>query len=169
MQYFKDSDYVCEQYKANDVKSLFIHKNGCYNFDCVFCGHIDVVPADDKQFVPCIKEHLLYGRGAIDMKSQVATFMYFVKKYKGSKQLGIIITSDEEIGGFNGTPKVLEKYNIDAKVAIVPDGGYNYQLINSERGVLQLNIDVFGKSVHSSKEPEGINALIRAVNIYIMI
>ena len=40
------------------------------------------------------------------------------------------------------------------------------QLINSERGVLQLNIDVFGKSVHSSKEPEGINALTRAMDIY---
>lgn len=164
--YFKDTGYDCDLIEVNKVKSLFVHKNKSTDLDCIFSGHIDVVPAEENQFCAYIKNNLIYGRGAIDMKSQVATFIYFMKHYVGNKNIGALITSDEEIGGFNGTPKALEKFGIDAKVAIVPDGGYNYQLINSERGVLQLNIDVFGKSVHSSKEPEGINALTRAMDIY---
>lgn len=166
IDYFNGTDYDCDLIEVNKVKSLFVHKNKSGNLDCIFNGHIDVVPAQENQFCAYINNNMIYGRGAIDMKSQVATFIYFIKHYIGNKNIGALITSDEEIGGFNGTPKALEKFNINAKVAIVPDGGYNYQLINSERGVLQLNIDVFGKSVHSSKEPEGINALTRAMDIY---
>ena len=165
-KYFADSDYICELSESNKVKSLFIHKKDVLDFDCLFDGHIDVVPARDDQFEAFIKDQKLFGRGAIDMKSQVATFLYFIKHYNGNKKLGAIVTSDEEIGGFNGTPKVIDKFKISSKVAIVPDGGYNYQLINSERGVLQLNIDIKGESVHSSREPEGKNALCRAMNLY---
>lgn len=165
-EYFKGTDYVCDITETNKVKSLFIHKLGEYKLDCIFNGHIDVVPANENQFKPYIKEDRLYGRGAIDMKSQIAIFLYFLKHYNGNKKIGALLTSDEEIGGANGTPMALKNLNISAKVAIVPDAGYNFQLINSERGVLQLNIDVVGKSVHSSIEPNGINALCRAVDLY---
>jgi len=164
--YFNGTDYICEVNESNGVQSLFIHKKDCGKLDCIFSGHIDVVPADDSQFKPFIKDNKIFGRGAIDMKSQVGTIIYFIKHYQGNKKIGALITSDEEIGGFNGTPKALSKFKINANVAIVPDGGYNFQLVNSERGVLQLEINVTGLSVHSSKEPEGINAIVRAVELY---
>lgn len=165
-EYLKDTKYNCVLNIHNGSQSMLITDNKTNEFDCLFCGHIDVVPADDEQFNAKIIGNYLYGRGAIDMKSQVALILLFLKHYNGNKRLGFIISSDEEIGGFNGTPILLDKFNVKAKVAIVPDGGYNFKLINSTRGVLQLNITMKGRSAHSSYEQQGENAILKAVNLY---
>lgn len=165
-EFLKDSRYQCFINSSNGSKSMIISNSDMFKFDCLFCGHIDVVPADDEQFNAKIIGNYLYGRGAIDMKSQVALILLFLKHYNGNKRLGFIISSDEEIGGFNGTPILLDRFNVKAKVAIVPDGGYNFKLINSSRGVLQLNITMKGRSAHSSCEQQGENAILKAVNLY---
>lgn len=82
-------------------------------------GHTDVVPAGDEAawtygaFNPHIKDGVLYGRGASDMKGSVAAFVAGVADYltkngapKGS--ISLLITGDEEGIAVNGTVKVLE-------------------------------------------------------------
>ena len=151
-------EYNPQIHEFNGHYSLFAKNCTDNNFDIVFNGHIDVVPCDEEQFSAYEKNGFLYARGAIDMKSQVAVMINLFKSTT-NKKMAIILTSDEEIGGHNGTCKILEKYNIKSKVAIVPDGGNDFELINSERGVLQLDITAKGKSVHSSIMNKGINAV----------
>ncbi len=85
-----------------------------------FAGHTDVVPAGDPlawshdAFAGDVKDGVLYGRGAVDMKGAIAcavaaTLAYLADnggKPKGS--ISFLITGDEEGPAINGTPKLLQ-------------------------------------------------------------
>ncbi|MEH6527288.1 MAG: succinyl-diaminopimelate desuccinylase [Sneathiella sp.] len=102
-----------------DVDNLYArYGNEAPNF--CFAGHTDVVPVGDESawntgpFESVIKDGVLYGRGAADMKAAVACFAAssarFIensdKKFRGS--ISLLITGDEEGPAINGTRKVLE-------------------------------------------------------------
>jgi succinyl-diaminopimelate desuccinylase len=87
----------------------------------VFCfaGHTDVVPSgpiEDWQtdpFLPTIKDGILYGRGAADMKSGLAAMVTateaFVDRYPNHRgTLAFLITSDEEGPSVDGTRRVVD-------------------------------------------------------------
>jgi succinyl-diaminopimelate desuccinylase len=87
----------------------------------VFCfaGHTDVVPSgpvEDWQsdpFLPVIKDGILYGRGAADMKSGLAAMVTatesFVGRYPNHRgTLAFLITSDEEGPSVDGTRRVVD-------------------------------------------------------------
>jgi succinyl-diaminopimelate desuccinylase len=87
----------------------------------VFCfaGHTDVVPPGpldewgNDPFVPVIKDGLLYGRGAADMKSGLAAMLTaceeFVGRYPDHRgTIAFLITSDEEGPSVDGTRRVVE-------------------------------------------------------------
>jgi succinyl-diaminopimelate desuccinylase len=84
-----------------------------------FAGHTDVVPSgpveewDSAPFQPQIRDGLLYGRGAADMKGSLAAMITatesFVRKHPGHRgSIAYLITSDEEGPATNGTVRVIE-------------------------------------------------------------
>jgi len=84
-----------------------------------FAGHTDVVPTGPLEewqsdpFKPEIRDGLLYGRGAADMKSGIAAMVTATEAYiaGGGGQNGAIaflITSDEEGPSVDGTKRVVE-------------------------------------------------------------
>ncbi len=87
----------------------------------VFCfaGHTDVVPPGPLEewhsdpFSPVIRDGLLYGRGAADMKSGLAAMVTacedFVGRYPAHPgSIAFLITSDEEGPSIDGTRRVVE-------------------------------------------------------------
>ena len=85
----------------------------------VFLGHTDVVPTGPVEtwssppFEPSIRNGLLYGRGAADMKSGVAAMVAALESFipeqadhRGS--IAVLLTSDEEGDGKDGVVKVVE-------------------------------------------------------------
>ena len=87
----------------------------------VFCfaGHTDVVPPGpldewgNDPFLPVIKDGLLYGRGAADMKSGLAAMLTaceeFVAKHPAHRgTIAFLVTSDEEGPSVDGTRRVVE-------------------------------------------------------------
>ncbi|HIF9064948.1 TPA: succinyl-diaminopimelate desuccinylase [Photobacterium damselae] len=85
----------------------------------VFAGHTDVVPSGPIEqwhtppFEPTIKDGMLYGRGAADMKGSLACMIVAIERfiaenpdYQGS--IGLLITSDEEGPFINGTTRVVD-------------------------------------------------------------
>jgi succinyl-diaminopimelate desuccinylase len=84
-----------------------------------FAGHTDVVPAGNsaswntEPFVPTIKDGLLFGRGAADMKGSIAAMMTACRNFIGAHPdhkgtLAFLITSDEESIAVDGTRRVIE-------------------------------------------------------------
>jgi succinyl-diaminopimelate desuccinylase len=87
----------------------------------VFCfaGHTDVVPAGpaDKwasgPFEPEVRDGMLYGRGAADMKGSLAAMLTATERFVASHpdhkgSIAYLITSDEEGPAKNGTVKVVD-------------------------------------------------------------
>ena len=82
-------------------------------------GHTDVVPSGDPDswatppFEPVIRDGVLYGRGAADMKGSLAAMITatedFVANHPDHRgRIAYLITSDEEGIAINGTVKVVE-------------------------------------------------------------
>ena len=87
----------------------------------VFCfaGHTDVVPPGPLEewhsdpFSPVIRDGVLYGRGAADMKSALAAMVTaceeFVERHPDHRgSIAFLITSDEEGPSVDGTRRVVE-------------------------------------------------------------
>jgi acetylornithine deacetylase/succinyl-diaminopimelate desuccinylase-like protein/gamma-glutamyl:cysteine ligase YbdK (ATP-grasp superfamily) len=81
----------------------------------LLCGHVDVVAPDpdEGQFEPHMEGDYLWGRGAADMKTVVATFLTWMKddRLAGGPfpPIGLLLVGNEEIGEGEpvGTPHVL--------------------------------------------------------------
>lgn len=84
-----------------------------------FAGHTDVVPAGDESrwinppFEPTIRDGMLFGRGAADMKGSLAAMVVAAERFVQSHphhrgRLAFLITSDEEASATHGTVKVVE-------------------------------------------------------------
>lgn len=84
-----------------------------------FAGHTDVVPTGPREqwhsdpFTPVVREGLLYGRGAADMKSGLAAMVCaaeeFVARHPAHRgSIGFLLTSDEEGPSVDGTRRVME-------------------------------------------------------------
>lgn len=87
----------------------------------VFCfaGHTDVVPTGPLEewvtdpFTPVLKDGLLHGRGAADMKSGLAAMLTATEQFVGRHgshrgSIAFLITSDEEGLSVDGTRRVVE-------------------------------------------------------------
>ncbi|MGN7974762.1 succinyl-diaminopimelate desuccinylase [Serratia sp. 22264] len=84
-----------------------------------FAGHTDVVPTGDEKrwdnppFEPTIRDGMLYGRGAADMKGSLAAMVVAAERFVAANphhggRLAFLITSDEEASATHGTVKVVE-------------------------------------------------------------
>mgnify|MGYP001617963870 CR=1 FL=1 len=83
----------------------------------VLLGHTDVVPPGPTRawasdpFVPVVRDGMLYGRGAADMKGSVAAFVVAAERFVAANPdhpgtLALLLTSDEEGDAIDGVRKV---------------------------------------------------------------
>jgi succinyl-diaminopimelate desuccinylase len=94
------------------------HGAGGRNF--CFAGHTDVVPPgareswDSDPFAPSVRDGMLYGRGASDMKAAIACFVAAAAQFLAARGRGfadsisLLVTGDEEGVSINGTRKLLD-------------------------------------------------------------
>ena len=169
VDYFKGSKYVCKILDINNQPNLLITESRQLKYDMIFCGHIDVVRANKEMFEPKLINGRLYGRGAIDMKSQIAIFLSFLKKYNGGKKICTILTSDEEIGSKNGIEAILKQFHLKSKLAFIPDCGNNFNLVKAGQGVIKLDLTIFGKKAHSAYFNNGENAIEKFFNLFCLL
>lgn len=84
-----------------------------------FAGHTDVVPTGPREewrtdpFEPVVKDGVLYGRGAADMKSGLAAMVTAAERFvvnhpKHAGTIALLLTSDEEGPSVDGTRRVME-------------------------------------------------------------
>lgn len=165
----KTKKIFTKEYKKNGFKSLVVATSDSLAFDVLMNGHIDVVDAENENFIPSIKNGKLYARGAADMKSQVATMMILLKELANTgakRSIALILNSDEELGSKNGIRYLLKDIGYRGKIAIMPDGGENFELNTREKGVLWAKITAQGIAAHGSRPWLGENAILKIIKFY---
>ena len=84
-------------------------------------GHTDVVPSGPREawssdpFLPEIRDGVLYGRGAADMKGSVAAFVVALERFVAAHPdhpgtVALLLTSDEEGDAIDGVRKVADTF-----------------------------------------------------------
>ena len=157
----KYNNLYISEYEFNGKKSIVLSNTDSKKLDIIFCGHVDVVHHDTYDFTE--DNDNIYGRGTIDMKGSVAVLLEVIGNIKTNNKIAVFITSDEEIDG-NCANMLSKMY--DAKLAVIPDGGSDFELISDEKGLIQLEIIAKTKPAHAAKLYDGENAIIKLVNVY---
>ncbi len=148
-----------------------------------FAGHTDVVPVGTAnwRFDPFggeVRDGVLYGRGACDMKGAIAAFVAGVAQYldqgepKGS--ISLLITGDEEGPAVDGTVKVLEWMRANDQVpdfCLVGEPTCPVRLGDmvkiGRRGSVNMKLEVHGTQGHVAyphRADNPVHRLIRALD-----
>jgi len=143
-------------------------------------GHLDVVPISDRSawkidpFSPRVIDGKLYGRGAVDMKGQIATMVVAIKALQeaGIRTRGDIVlafTVDEEEGSDDtGAGYIAEKIAekvlppVDYVIVGEPSG---LDIVRYHKGVCWFKLVTRGKSFHAGFPEKGVNAVEHMVEV----
>ena len=128
-------------------------------------GHMDVVPGANSDFSPKLQGGKLVGRGAFDMKFAIACFIRLLQELGpdlARYNLGLMITSDEEAGGQHGVRWLVDQGYL-GQAALLPDGGFNWEMELGAKGIIWWGLDAVGQSTHASTAWRGANALDRLI------
>ena len=163
-----------EPMHSGGVKNLWARRGDASPVLCL-AGHTDVVPpgpAEDwisPPFEPSIRDGVLYGRGAADMKGSLAAMLtaveVFVARHPDHQgSIAFLITSDEEGPATDGTVHVVERLRgrgerID--YALVGEPSSHQRLgdtvKNGRRGSINGFLTVHGKQGHVAYPHLGLN------------
>jgi succinyl-diaminopimelate desuccinylase len=166
-----------------DVENLYA-RLGTGSPHLCFAGHTDVVPPGDEAawthppFGGEVADGVLYGRGAVDMKGNIACFLSAALDYlraSGGLQRGslsFLITGDEEAVAINGTPKLLawlkaRGETLDACVVGEPTSSAKVgdEVKIGRRGYLNARLVVHGKQGHSAYGERAENPIPKLARI----
>jgi len=131
--------------------------------EILLCGHIDVISHPDlKSYRSRIENGRIYGPGAGDMKGPLAILLEVFREMHTKNpecSLGLMVTSDEELGGETGVHHLVEKVGICCDTVMIPDGGSLTEIPLEEKGVLHLKLHASGHSAHAARPWLGENPL----------
>ncbi|MDP2805816.1 MAG: succinyl-diaminopimelate desuccinylase [Gallionellaceae bacterium] len=110
--------FKLEKMRHGEVDNLYAKRGTSGPIVC-FAGHTDVVPTgpvakwDSDPFTPTVRDGMLYGRGAADMKGSIAAFISATEKFvaeypQHQGSIALLLTSDEEGVAVDGTVRVVE-------------------------------------------------------------
>ena len=110
--------FIAETIASNGVTNLWLRRGRAAPV-FAFAGHTDVVPTgpldqwSSDPFTPTLRDGVLVGRGAADMKSSIAAFVVAAEEFVRAQpnhrgSIALLLTSDEEGPATDGTTKVVE-------------------------------------------------------------
>lgn len=146
-----------------------------------FVGHTDVVPADPRDWThPPFEavvddDGFLFGRGAIDMKNEVAARAVAMAEltrsgFRPRGDLWLLAVADEEDGMYDVGMRWLleERPDIRPSMAVNEGGGERYPLSDGrvvvaigvgEKGTYPVRVSAVGEAGHASTPTVGDNAV----------
>jgi acetylornithine deacetylase/succinyl-diaminopimelate desuccinylase-like protein len=179
-----DAGFECEQLSAQPGRpNLVARLRGAGDGPTLtFLGHVDTVRADPDEwsFDPWagdVADGWVRGRGALDMKGQVASEVAAAVALAESGwrptegDLQLVITADEEAGGENGAFWLCEQHPDRVRSDfVVNEGGGQvvefggrrlYTLSVGEKGIFRMRLRTHGEAGHASLPRIGDNALLK--------
>jgi succinyl-diaminopimelate desuccinylase len=166
-----------------DVDNLYARFGKAAPHLC-FAGHTDVVPPGNEAawslppFAGEIRDGILYGRGAVDMKGEIACYIAALAKVLASNgrqlpgSLSLLITGDEEGQAINGTVKMLQWLEaqgekLDACLVGEPSNPHALgdEIKIGRRGSLNGDLVVHGRQGHSAYPAKSDNPVPKLARI----
>ena len=169
--------FAVERMRFGKVDNLWAIRRGGPGPVLCFAGHTDVVPPGPAEkwhsdpFDPVVRDGVLFGRGAADMKSGVAAAVTAVEAciegqaaYGGA--IAFVITSDEEGIAVDGTRRVVEAlkhrgqdidYCLVAEPSSLEAFGDNARI--GRRGSLSARLAVHGIQGHVAYPDRALNPI----------
>jgi len=182
IKHLRPLGFSCQSLPFGKVHNLWA-RSGTRSPLLVFAGHTDVVPAGPLEswasppFQPQIRDGVLYGRGAADMKSSIAAFTVaaqnFVHEHTDfSGSIAFLITSDEEGPATDGTCRVMDWLSdngvqIDYCIVGEPSSckATGDVLKVGRRGSLTCELQVHGKQGHVAYPQAAENPIHRFTTV----
>lgn len=126
-------------------------------------GHLDVVPAPTELFTLREEAGKWFGRGVYDMKFAIAAYLTVIDQLSASKtlhhyDLGLMLTTDEEVGGHNGMLRFVEM-GYKPGICILPDGGEDWNIETLAKGLSYGHVYATGQTAHGSRPWDGESAI----------
>lgn len=136
----------------------------------VFESHMDVVSTKGmtiSPFQPKIEGTRMYGRGSCDTKATMACMLNAIKLIldageRPSATISIVGAVDEECGQY-GVLKLVEK-NMGFTAGVVGEPT-ELEVVRAHKGCVRWKIVTEGRSAHTSKPENGINAIVKMVKV----
>jgi succinyl-diaminopimelate desuccinylase len=175
--------FTVHRLRFGEIENLFARR-GTDGPHLCFAGHTDVVPVGaanwrDSPFGAEVRDGVLYGRGACDMKGAIAAFVAGVAGHldqtgwpRGS--VSFLITGDEEGPAVDGTVKVLEWMKTHDQIpdfCLVGEPTCPVKLGDmvkiGRRGSVNFKIEVHGTQGHVAyphRADNPVHRLVRAAN-----
>ena len=171
--------FTCEFINRNGVTNLWARRGSTAPL-FVFAGHTDVVPTGPLEkwtsppFAPEIRDGMLYGRGAADMKSSLAAMLTATEAFLADHpehpgSLAFLLTSDEEGDANDGTVAVVDTLkargeHIDYCIIGEPTSvdTLGDMIKNGRRGSLSGVLTVKGVQCHIAYPEKGRNPIHEA-------
>ncbi|MBO1075370.1 succinyl-diaminopimelate desuccinylase [Roseomonas marmotae] len=171
--------FTCTRLRFGETENLFARRGTQAPHLC-FAGHTDVVPPGDVSgwtadpFGAEVRDGIVYGRGAVDMKGGIAAWIAAVaslpRDLPGS--LSLLITGDEEGPATDGTVRVLEWMQANGQVpdmCIVGEPTSKARLGDTikigRRGSMNVAIALHGVQGHSAYPQRADNPIHRLVRV----
>jgi succinyl-diaminopimelate desuccinylase len=171
--------FTCTRLRFGEIENLFARR-GTVGTHLCFAGHTDVVPPGDlagwtaDPFGAELRDGLVYGRGATDMKGGVAAWIAAIASLKPDLpgSLSLLITGDEEGPATEGTVKVLEWMQANGQIpdmCIVGEPTSKVVLGDTikigRRGSMNVAIAIHGVQGHTAYPQRADNPIHRLVRV----
>ncbi|NQV55143.1 MAG: succinyl-diaminopimelate desuccinylase [Rhodospirillales bacterium] len=166
-----------------DIQNLYARIGGGAPHFC-FAGHTDTVPVGDLEnwsadpFAAEVKDGVLYGRGAADMKAGIACFAAAASRFLDGRggafdgSISFLITGDEEGPAINGTKKLLqwaddrgEKFDACMVGEPTNPNAMGEMIKIGRRGSLNARLEVIGTGGHTAYPHLADNPVHRLVEM----
>ncbi|MBV9335300.1 MAG: M20/M25/M40 family metallo-hydrolase [Solirubrobacterales bacterium] len=172
---------AADQDRPNLVADLPADRRAAGRTLC-YLGHVDTVLADPSEWThdpwsADVADGFLWGRGAIDMKSQVAAEAVAAATLArggwrpGSGALKLVFVADEETGGDFGAHSLTDSHpdRVRCDMLLNEGGGEvfefggrrRYGVCCAEKGIFRFKLTAHGDAGHASLPRTGDNALLK--------
>jgi acetylornithine deacetylase len=166
-------DAFAEDTRRNVVGTHIPRRDGGRSL--LFNGHVDIVPTgpltfwDSPPFTAAVRDDMLFGRGAADMKAGIVCALTAFQALKRlgvqpAGRIGFNAVLDEEPGGDGSLVSarwLASKYD----AVIIPEP-FDETIAEAQVGVFWVTIDIRGVPSHASVTSKGSNAIEIAIAIF---
>ncbi len=129
-------------------------------------GHLDTVPISSAdQLIPTIRDGSLYGLGAVDMKSGLATVIATAQQHGPGGSYAILCYVDEEFDFAGMRTFIASSWNTIRPELICIAEPTDLSILAGCRGLIEFRLRVFGQRGHAARPQSGVNAIAKAMEL----